>query len=385
MRVLHVIPSVGVQRGGPSVAMDLIAASLAALGVQVDVATTDDNDRERQQVPLDQPVARAGATYRFFPRQLRAYGTSLPLSRWVRQHVRDYDLIHTHALFSHAPVSAARAARKAGVPYIVRPLGTLAPYGLKQHPVLKQISLALFERSLLQHASAIHCTSQAEANEIKLLSDDWRLAVIPLGLDVQAPLTRDRTWLREKAPALRDRLILLFLSRIDPKKGLDVVLQALAEARARQLPWALIVAGDGEPAFVRALQTRASELGIEHDVFWSGHLDELEKTRALAAADLFVLPSRGENFGVAAVEALAAGLPVIISSEVGVAADIAAHDAGVVTDGTAAGLLAAVARLQETAAREGLAARGHALARSRYSMQSMANALLQLYRDVVKR
>lgn len=385
MRVLHVIPSVGVQRGGPTVVMDLMAAALSAAGVQIDVATTDDNGDERQSVPLYQPVPRAGATYRFFPRQLRFYGVSLPLSQWVRRHVRDYDLVHTHALFAHAPVAAARSARKAGVPYVLRPLGTLSPYGLQQHPLLKQTSLALFERSLLAQAAAIHCTSIAEANEIRLLSDVWRLEVIPLGLQVREPLERDRAWLNQHAPALRNRFVLLFLSRIDRKKGLNVVLEALAAARARGLDCALLVAGSGEPAYLDTLKQQADAAGMAPYVVWAGHLDDVQKNCAMAAADVFVLPSRGENFGVAAVEALAAGLPVIISSDVGVAADVVAHDAGLVIDGTPAGLVDALITLQDPLARADFARRGHGLARARFSLESMASGLVRLYRDILKR
>lgn len=385
MRVLHVIPSVGPHRGGPSIALELMASALAEQGVHVDVVTTDDNDLERLRVPLGTPTPRAGATFRYFPRQLRTYGVSWPLRAWVRAHTRDYDVLHTHALFSFAPVMAARAAWAARVPYVVRPLGTLAPYGLQQHASLKRLSLALFERALLQHAAAIHCTSEAEASEIRLLGDGWPTVVVPLGIEVDATSRRDRSWLRARAPQFSDRLILLFLSRIDRKKNLELVLDAVAQARRNGLDVALVVAGTGEAEYLQQLQHHARRLGVQADVLWAGHLDEAEKRGALAAADAFVLPSRGENFGIAVVEALAAGLPVIVSKQVGIADAIVAHDAGIVIDGSVDQLLSALIRLQSADQRAALSERAYTLAQARYSKRAMGTALVKLYQDILSR
>src|SRR5688572_15104297 len=165
MRVLHVIPSIGPLRGGPSVAMGVIARALRDAGVSVDVATTNDNDRELLQVPIGTPVDENGVRYWYFERSSYPYTTSSGLARWLRTRVRDYDIVHAHALFSFSTTAAALSAGRANVPYIIRPLGTLATYGMQQHAALKQMSWLMLERRLLKKAAAVHYTSVAEREE----------------------------------------------------------------------------------------------------------------------------------------------------------------------------------------------------------------------------
>src|ERR1044071_2292764 len=125
MRVLHVIPSLGPLRGGPSEVLRRMASGLATAGITVEVATTDDNGPGRLDVPIADAILEEGVTYRYFPRQTRFYTFSWPLTVWLAGHVGDYDVVHIHALFSYAAIPAAFWARRYGVPYIVRPLGVL--------------------------------------------------------------------------------------------------------------------------------------------------------------------------------------------------------------------------------------------------------------------
>ncbi|PYT06915.1 MAG: hypothetical protein DMF60_08220 [Acidobacteria bacterium] len=124
MKVLHVIPSLSPQDGGPSFAMPLIARGLDIYGVQVDVATTE-GSRERR-------TNQNGVNVLYFRRQSEFYKVSLPLSRWLSEHIRDYDLVHIHGLFSYSSYTAATLAAKKGVPYIIRPLGVLNRWGIHQ-------------------------------------------------------------------------------------------------------------------------------------------------------------------------------------------------------------------------------------------------------------
>jgi glycosyltransferase involved in cell wall biosynthesis len=357
---------------------------LTAAGIEVDVATTDDDDDRRTSVPLEQPTRRAGGTFYYFPRQARFYTLSLPLRRWLRKHARDYSVVHTHAAFSFAGTVAARAARRAGRPYIVRPLGTLAPYGLRQHPILKQVSLSMIERRLLDRAAAIQCTSKLEAEEIRRLNPNWYTRVIPLGVDLSTYTTHHhRDWIQQRAPQLTDRKILLFLSRIHPKKGIKLLLQALATARKREPAIALVIAGTGQTDYVTALQDEARMLQLQDDIFWAGQLDEREKREALAAADALVLPSQAENFGMAVVEALACGLPVIISDQVGIHHEIQEAGAGVVVPLDRGHWSAAmVSLLQDNDARERMRTRARELAVREYSADNMTARLIYLYRSL---
>jgi glycosyltransferase involved in cell wall biosynthesis len=387
LQVLHVIPSVGPLRGGPSIMVQTMARGLTGAGVAVHVATTDDNGRERLDVPLGLPVGEEGVTYWYFPRQTRLYTFSWPLSRWLAQHVRDYDLVHIHALFSYAAMPAAFWCRRHGIPYVVRPLGTLNRWGLRhRHPWLKKLSLCLVERRILSGAAVVHYTSEQERLEAAELGLVDRSVVIPNAVDMAS--MPSGSWsgrFRARYPQLAGRLILLFLSRLDAKKGLDLLLPAFERVRRQHPSAVLVLAGSGEPALVEKLQHEATCLSIDADLLWTGFLSGAEKWAALADADLFVLPSYSENFGVAVVEAMACGLPVIVSDQVGIQQEIAAAQAGLVVRCEVEALSAACGQLLGDAElRAVLGRNGQALARQEFTLEAVTTRLVELYTKLAR-
>jgi glycosyltransferase involved in cell wall biosynthesis len=386
LRVLHVIPSVGPLRGGPSVMVRTMARGLAHAGLEVHVAATDDNGHGRLDVPHAIPVVEDRVAYHFFPRQTRFYGVSWPLSRWLARHVRDYDLVHVHALFSFAAVPAAYWAALAGVPYVVRPLGTLNRWGMEhRRPWLKRLSFATIERRILRGAARIHYTSEQEQIEVVDLGVNRCQAMVPLGIDL-TPFAElpPRGWLRERVPGSAGRPVALFLSRLDAKKGLDLLLAGFARARSRRPDLVLVIAGSGEPGFEQGVRRDATRLGLGDNVYWAGFLSDKEKLAALADADIFVLPSYSENFGVAVVEAMAAGLPVVISDRVGIHREVAAARAGLVVPCEPEAVAEAVLQLTlDAGLRDALGTRGRELARSRFSLEAMTDGLIEMYSEVL--
>src|ERR1041384_4347263 len=178
LRVLHVIPSLSQEDGGPSFAMPLIGRALARAGIKVDVATTEREGETR----VDHDALRVFS----FRRQTKFYKVSRPLTKWLSAHVRDYDLVHIHSLFSYSSVRAAAIAKKNGIPYIVRPLGVLNRWGMEnRRRFLKQVSFRLVERRILQDAAVIHYTSQQERIEAEKAGVEGSPAVIPIGIDVE--------------------------------------------------------------------------------------------------------------------------------------------------------------------------------------------------------
>ena len=385
MRVLHVIPSLALAHGGPSGALRLMARALVAQQVSVTVVSTDD-DGTRSGRPIDpSECAIDGVVTQCFPRTTHPYKVSLTLARWLLQHARDYDLIHIHALFSFSSTMAAWAARRAGVPYVLRPLGTLAPYGMtRRRPWLKRLSLACVEGPILRHAAAVHCTSVMEREEAEALGLPMRCVVIPLAV---APLAdADVAALYAAFPILHGARYGLFLSRLDPKKNVEGLLQAIA-LLAHDLPdlhW--LIAGDGEPAYVATLQALANTLGIADRVVWAGHLQGAMKSAAFAQAEMFVLPSYSENFGIAAAEALHCGLPVVLGAGVALAAQVAAAGAGFAVAPEATAIAAAIRRLHdEPALRTQMAAQAARLAAEEYSSATMGARLRDLYETILSR
>ena len=384
MRVLHVIPSLGPQRGGPSYILPLLARSLQQSGVAVEIATTDDDGSERLSVPPGYPVLFEGVTTHFFSRQAHFYTFSLPLAAWLWTHIAAYDLVHIHALFSFAALPAALGAQRRNVPYIVRPLGTLNHYGREQRrPQLKRVSYRFIEHPILEHAAAIHYTSEQERAEAADLRLSRPSAVIPLGIDLSSfdALPSPESFLT-RHPELRSRPSVLFLSRSDPKKGLDLLLPAFADAAPSDA--ALVIAGRGNEEYTAALRRQSADLGITDRITWTGHLSGEQKLAAFAAATVFVLPSYSENFGIAAVEALAAGTPTLVSTGVAVASDIRSHDAGVVVGPNTTDLAEGLRRLLSSESlRAGVSRRGRDLARDKFSRQTAAERTRDLYRGIL--
>lgn len=388
MKALHVIPSLSLRHGGPSFVMPLIERALAMANVEVTVATTDDDGPLRHAaVPLEQRVRRDFSNRYYFRKQCEFYKCSLPLLRWLTKHVRDYDLVHIHALFSFASVAAAWCARRQRVPYIIRPLGVLDRYGrTRRRALLKALSLRCIERPLLRDAAAVHYTSERERSEAREVVATARGVVVPLGIDL-APFQNmpGPQRFRHDWPETAGREVVLFLSRIDPKKGVDLLLDAFARVRERRPGSLLVIAGNGEDSYIEAMRARAARLGIARDVLWCGFLDGADKLSALAAASVFVLPSQSENFGLAAVEALAAGIPVVLSEEVGIARGVDSAAAGRVTRRTARHVAEAVEWVLADPERGmHLAMRGRQLAEDRYSLPAMGQALRCLYDEVLR-
>jgi glycosyltransferase involved in cell wall biosynthesis len=381
VRVLHVIPSLSPVHGGPTAAMAAIERALTAAGVAVETATTDDDGPGRRRaVPLGVPVRENGVDRWYFAKRAEFYKPSPSLARWLARETARFDLVHLHALFSFSTAAGAWAARRRGVPYVVRPLGTLDPYGLGRRRRLKALSMRWVEAPLLRGAAAVHFTSQAEAQQARSLGIPWREAVIPLAVEPPARTQDDRF------AALRGGPCVLFLSRLDPKKNLEALLGAVARLQGEWPGVRLLVAGDGEPAYVERLRGQAGQLGIGPRVTWAGHLDGDAKSAALAAADVFVLPSFTENFGVAAAEALAAGLPCVLSHGVAIAQEVAQAGAGLAVSPDAPALAEALRHIMAPdSPRARMSANARRLAAERYSPAAMGRQLRQLYTDLLAR
>lgn len=381
MRVLQVIPSVSPVHGGPSRAIVNIEQALAARGVEVTTVTTnDDGDARTLPVPCGVPIATPCATRWYFPRSTVFFKVSVRLAQWLRGNIAAFDVVHAHALFSFAPVAAAFLARRAGVPYVLRPLGVLAPYGMtRHHPFLKKVSFALIERQLIESASAVHFTSSLERAEAEALGLKCNGVLIPLGIDLGGS-TRSVVARRKQGDAFN----LLFLSRIDQKKNIESLLQALRIVLSRNPNVVLKIAGAGDPNYVKSLQSLARRLAIDDHVDWLGYVEGDSKTDVLAGASAFVLPSYSENFGIAAAEALAAGLPCLVSRGVAISDEIEEAGAGMVVGTTPNEIAAGIENiLGDEQAMSAMSAAARALASAAFSIDAMGARLEALYHDIL--
>lgn len=385
MRVLHVIPSVSLAHGGPSRAIAQMERALAARGVRIEVATTDDDGpgkRAPRKSVRDGYTDNAPVHY-YFAKRVEFYKVSPAFARWILNNVDNYDLVHIHALFSFTSAAAAWAARRAGIPYVVRPLGSLNQYGMTQRrPWLKRLSLKMVEGPILRHAAAVHFTSQTEREEAESLRIPMRSSVVPLGID--SPPRQDASVFLKRHPEIAGRRIVLFLSRLDLVKNVESLLQAFRMTSEYQQDTSLVIAGDGDAGYVAGLKNLAQELGLSNRVVWAGFLDGELKAGALAAAYLFALPSFSENFGIAAAEALQAGLPCVLGKGVAIAGEVAEAGAGFAVAPDARSIAEGLSKLLlDEPLRDSMAERAIELARSRYSIEAMGAGLHALYSKIL--
>src|SRR5262249_55192748 len=225
----------------------------------------------------------------------------------------------------------------------------------------------------------VHFTSAAEQAEAHDLGLRCNGAVIPLGIDVDdgAQAWRARRW--------GEPFDILFLSRIDPKKNVEGLLHAMALLRSRTFVGRLTIAGDGDPAYVQRLKALADALALADRVHWLGFVSGERKAAALAAASVFVLPSYSENFGIAAAEALAAGLPAVVADGVAISREIATTQAGVVTGTDAASIAQGLHRaLASEQGYRAMSAAARHLAETRFSLAAMGRSLESLYVGIAK-
>lgn len=383
MRVLQVIPSLAAAHGGPSAAARTFERALAKAGCEVLTLTTDDDGPGRRMArPLCRTVVEDGAARIYFPKRTEFYKVAPESVPWLARNAGGFDVIHVHALFSFTSTAACWAARHRKVPYVLRPLGTISAYSLANASAAKRVSLAAIEGRFLRHAAAVHFTSDAEEREAGAAGLARRSVVIPLG--VPAAAGGDAARFGARHPQVAGRTVALYLSRLDPKKNLEGLLRAWAGLAGARQGAILAIAGDGDPAYVGRLHQLAGQLGLADDVAWLGHLDGADKADAFAAAAFFVLASFSENFGIAAAEALAAGVPCVLGEGVAIAADVAGCGAGIVT-GTGVASIASALRLMMASDHAAMRDAARRLARERFSEAAMGQRLRQLYLEILSR
>lgn len=386
MRVLHVIPSISPLRGGPSVAALEMVAAQRALGIDARLLSTDDHGMgvlpdlpsgtwvEHQGVPVW--ICRR---WRAPQRQLRDWALAPELPGCLEDQLGSTALLHVHALFAFPSTTAMLLARRAGVPYVVSTIGQLCHWSLTQSPRRKRLMLALIERANLSGAAALHVTTAAEAQQTGELGLPVPCLEIPLGVPLPAVAALPRS--RSGDQPWR----LLFLSRLHPKKQLEQLLQALALLRAHHpgLLWQLQIAGNGEPDYEAGLRRLAAQLGLELHCRWLGFVTGEAKWELLRQSDWLVLPSASENFGIAVIEALAAGTPVLISPEVALAPTVAAARAGVVCSAEPQQLAAVLAPLL-LHPDPGWGVRARALAAEQFAWPAIARRFVSAYGELAR-
>ena len=369
-----------------------LSAALAAQGMEVTVLTTDSNGDSGQaplDVPLNTAVEQDGYQIRYFHcSPFRRYKFSIELLRWLLTNSAEFDIAHIHALFSPISTAAATVARYKQLPYILRPLGTLDPADLRKKKQLKKLYAALLERQNIAGAAAIHFTSNQEAKVSERFGIQTKDLVIPLGVQPpqQGLLKREDESIRAKFGIPNDQLLVLFMSRIDPKKGLDLLLPALERLLLKDCNFHFVLAGTNpqDPSYEQKIQQQIKNSTIASRTTTAGFVTGETKAALLQESDIFVLPSYYENFGIAVAEAMVAGTPVVISDQVHIWKEVQDAEAGWVCACDVEALTNTLGEAlldTEELQRRGAKAQDYAL--RNYSWNAIALTMIQAYQQIV--
>lgn len=333
MRILHAIQSANAEGGGP---IEGIRQLASATSLRVD----------HEIVSIDAP----GAPFlEEFPYPVHALGPGGPLGYsprllpWLRQHARAYDAVIIHGLWRYISLGCWRALRDTEVPYFAFPHGMLDPWFNERYP-LKRLKKMLFwpwtEYRMLRDARGVIFTCEEEMLRARRSFAPYRANEVIMALGIQRPPTDvdvQRAEFLARFPGLAGKRLLLFLGRIHPKKGCDLLIEAFARTATKDENVHLVVAGPDQTGWGDKLRQEAERAGIGHRVTWTGMLTGNLKWGAYRSAEAFILPSHHENFGIVVAESLACGLPVLITDKVQIWREIADDDAGLVEADDVAG------------------------------------------------
>ena len=335
--------------------------------------------------PSDE-TAYLDRTYPDFPKHRVArsiphrYNESAALTPWLAKNLERFDVVGIHGVWVLTTVRAAWACQRAGKPYFVHAHGSLDPFDLRKHKLLKRLLGPLFIRPMLEQSAGVVCTARREADVLETYGAAPSRFSVPLPVVPVAATPEARSAFRSKHKIPQDALVVLFMSRVDYKKGLEFLIPSLAAAKRKHPSLWFVMAGSGDADFIEGIRRLVQEAGVLPWMTETGFISGADKQGALSAADLFALPSLNENFGIVLVEALSAGLPLLISDQVYIHGEVAEAGAGVVCAASVAscqeallGMLAAPGRLRE------IGACGRALAAGPFSVLGATNGLLDVY------
>ena len=336
-------------------------------------------------MPLNRLVVRDGVPQVFhhvWPIASR-FGFAPSLVTTLKRTISSYDLVHIHWLYNFACVAAAHAAVAARVPFVVQPRASLDPHMRRKNDVVKRVYLSTIGRPLLTRAAAVVFTAEDERERASYSPrrPEW---VIPNGLDLAAyERLPPRGTFRAAFPAL-DGPFLLFLGRTSRQKGLDILLPAFHRLLQTRPDLRLVLAGPDHEGYAAEVRSLARALGVADRVLFPGLITGDLKLAAFVDADLFVLPSYAENFGGVIIEALACGLPVVISDQVNIHRELSiAGAATVVTCSTAAVAAGIDSALADADNRGRISVLGPSLVRERYGWDAIVPTLIGHYREAI--
>lgn len=384
MRILIFTPYIGANYGGIGKAVEGIAGGLANQNINVDVITTDANNLEKILTPLNIWTNENKYRIRYFPCwHKNDFVWSWQLIYWLICNLHKYDLVHTHTVFAPIVSLINFLCHIKRIPYVVTPHGMLEPWALSYKAGKKRFYYNFIEKKILQRASAVHVIANLEAKNVKSLGFN-HLAIVNNGIYRHEFTTLpDAEVFYQQFPATRNKHVILFLGRIDPKKGLDLLASAFAQVKSKFSNAHLVVAGPNSIGYLTTVQNYFAQAGCKDAVTYTGMLTGTLKYAALAAANLYVAPSYSEGFSISILEAMAAGKPSIITTGCNFPEAAHAKAAYIVDININAVANALIECLNYPEQAQKIGARARELIMQNYTWESAAQKLVEVYKTIL--
>jgi glycosyltransferase involved in cell wall biosynthesis len=385
MKVLHIIPALGSIYGGTSIIIPSLAAALGQHGVQADIVTTNANGAQTLDYPTNVWINDDYHRTQYFPYwSFRDYKMSLPLSRWLSQQIKQYDIVHLHSIFSYTNFPAYRYCQRDAIPYVISPHGMLEMWAISYKRWKKLPYYQAIEKPALEKASAI-VGAASEMASLKQLNLPAPLKTIPNGIWRSAHIkSGDRELFYQHFPETRNKPLILFLGRIDPKKGLDLLAPAFA-AVLQQFPTAhLVLAGPDNIGFTPKVEAYFAREGCLDAVTFTGMLTGDMKQAALAAATVYTAPSYSEGFSMSVLEGMASSLPCVITTGCNFPEAAAAQVAHVVEINATAIAKALIYCLHDPEAAQAMGDRAREFVFDQYSWEAIAQQMQTVYKNILQ-
>ncbi len=336
MKILHLIASIAKEYGGPSKACIEMCNAIGSRGHSVELYSTDIAGQKSLSTADLQENLNENVKLRVFPGLWpRFWKPSLVMAWALHKHIAEFDLVHIHSLYLFHNLAGGYFCRKYGVPYIIRPHGTLDPFLYNRHRWRKFLMENLFENRNLKNAAAIHFTTEEEMELARPHTFETPGIVIPNGLHIEEyKQLPEKGAFRQQYPETAGKKLILFFSRINFKKGLDLLIPAYIRLAKQHPEYHLVLVGPDDSNLIPGIIRQLNQAGLSTDgekkrVTITGMITGKSKLAALNDADVFVLPSYSENFGIAVIEAMICALPVVISDKVNIWREVVADGAGI--------------------------------------------------------
>jgi glycosyltransferase involved in cell wall biosynthesis len=393
LRILHVVPSYipAYRYGGPIRSVHGLCKGLTKRGHEVHVFTTSVDGNRDSDVPLGVPVEMDGVRVWYFPsKYLRRLYYSPSMHNALNLKLKTCDMVHLHSIFLWPTWAAAQTARRFRIPYIVSPRGMLVKDLIKRkNRLIKLLWISLIERSNLENAAALHVTSKIEADEAACFGFRLpKIVTVPNGVDASLtppslPLNLRGGW-GALSPLIIEILgkgpFLLFLGRINWKKGLDRLIPALSHIA--NIP--LVIVGNDEENYTPELKRLANAHKVEDRIIFIGPVYGDDKAALLQQAAALVLPSYSENFGIVVLEAMAAGCPVVVTPEVGLSDTVRETGSGIVVQDKPAQIGNSINNLLSNPdLMRQMGKNGLRVVKERFTWEAVSGQMEQVYQDVL--